>query len=77
MATQQQFADGFAKIDKATNDLAARIESLVASIKSGLTPAEEAAALTQLEALVPVLEGMAASPADPVPMPVPPDEPLP
>lgn len=77
MATQQEFQAGFAKIDTATNALAARIEALVASLKSGLTPAEEAAALAQLEALVPVLEGMANDPGTPVPVPVPPEEPTP
>lgn len=85
MATEQQFKDALARIEKATTDagtavtaIGARIAALEEAIKNaGLSPEVEASLLAQIEGAAPNLEALAASltsmgsPTNPIPDPVP------
>lgn len=72
MATAEQFTAGFARLDAATTAVATLIRDLIAKQQAGgMTAAEEDAAQARLLAAADALEAMAASPTDPVPVPVP------
>lgn len=68
MATAADFQAGFAKLDAATTAIAARIQKYIDAKQSGMTDAEEAAALVELGRLVAPLEAMGKDPVDPVPV---------
>jgi hypothetical protein len=74
MTSAADFQAGFARIDKATTVIAERLRTLSQNIGS-MSGAEEDAAKAQLEALATTLETMGANPDNPVPTPVPPEEP--
>lgn len=72
MTTSAEFTAGFARVDAATTAIAALIRDLIAKQQAGgMTADEEAAAQTKLLAVADALEAMAATPTDPVPVPVP------
>ncbi len=54
-------------LDKATNDIAARIAAISAQIGGGLTKDEAVAVAARLDAEVAKLQGLAADPNNPVP----------
>jgi hypothetical protein len=66
MALSQAIADFSAKVDVATNALAAKIQALIDKIAAGnpLTPEDQAA----LDGIVATLENMGKDPANPVPV---------
>jgi len=64
-------------LDKATNDVAARIDALVNAVKPGMTDAEVAAVKQRLSGETDRLRGLAADPNNPVPLPVPAPTPAP
>ena len=74
MTSAADFQAGFARIDKATSLIAERLKALSANIGS-MSADEETAAKAQLDALAATLEAMGANPDQPVPVPVPPEEP--
>lgn len=63
----QQTRDILVRIDKATNDLAARITAALAKINTGMTEEEVAQINSELSAVVDHLDGMAKDPENPVP----------
>jgi predicted RecB family endonuclease len=67
MAVSQAVTDVLAKIDTATNDVAAELKKLAGQIGTGMTQAEVDTLVTQLQAKADTLEGLAADPANPVP----------
>jgi len=71
MTTAAEFTAGFARVDAATTAIAALIRTLLDRPFGGMTAAEEDAAKAQLDAIATSLEAMAATPIDPVPVPVP------
>lgn len=70
-ATKAAVDEILARINTATNDIAAKIAALTAQLtKPGLNEEEVNALKSQLETLQAQLEGLAADPENPVPDPV-------
>lgn len=68
MAVLQEVKDVLGRIDKATNDVAAKLDKLADQIaKGGLTAAEEDGVVTELRATADRLETLGKDPANPVP----------
>ncbi len=71
MSTVAEFEAAFARIDTATNQIAAILRDIGTQIGS-MTAEQEDAARTRLEGVATALEALAASgPTNPVPVPVP------
>lgn len=80
MSAADDLKAGIAKIDSATNNIAADIQRLKDKITSSMSPADVADVKAQLDAAVSRLEGIAADPDNPdpaasAPEPVPEPEP--
>jgi hypothetical protein len=67
MAISQALTDALAAVDKATNDVAARVTTLAGQIGTGMTQAEVDSVVAQLNTEATKLEGIAADPNQPVP----------
>ena len=68
MATVQNFKDLVTALNDATNTIAARIEALIAKLNdTGISAAEEDAALAGLQTAADNLKTLGQNPADPVP----------
>ena len=69
MGLKEDFASLVSSFDKATNEIAARIDALKAQIPAagGLSADDAAAIRDQLSAEVARLQGLGADPANPVP----------
>ena len=72
MATEEQFAAAFERLNTATTAVANLIRQLRDDLASGgLTPEQEADKLAKLGLAADALEAMAQNPTNPVPVPVP------
>lgn len=67
MAISKELQDALASIDSATNTVAARITDLSGQISTGMTDADVAAVVSQLNAEASKLNSIAADPNNPVP----------
>ena len=67
MAVSQAVIDALAKLDKATNDIAAKLQTLADQIKVGMTQADVDSVVGSINTEADKLEGLAADPANPVP----------
>lgn len=67
MPVPQSIEDACAQLDKATNDVAAEIADLTSQISTGMTQADVDSVVARLNAASTKLEGLAASPTNPVP----------
>lgn len=70
MPTKEEFAAAFAEVNEATTNIAADIERLTSQIGSGgLSEADEAAALAELQGIATRLKDIAATTPDGEPTP--------
>lgn len=72
MPTKAEFDAAFAEINATTNNIAADIERLAGQIGAGgMTEAEEAQALAELQGIATTLKGIADTTPEPDPVPTP------
>lgn len=69
MAVSQAVQDVLAKLDKATNDIGAKLDALKGQINTGMSQADVDSVVSQIGAEADKLEGLASDPANPVPTP--------
>lgn len=77
MATVEQYASALSRVDTAITQIGTGIATLLERLNQpGLTPEQEEAILGQIGERAALLEQIAVSVTNPVPVPIPPIEPV-